>query len=193
VDPGAELERVADGMPRLDKLTLPGEWAFGWAAAPFSPSSFLPRPPPIPTATSLGTRRRPSRSGWEEPTPAELAATPLGRLLLRSAGRGAMLDIRVVLPAADQYGDPRKKAVPDCRGAADQRIHRICMAAGREAAARAKASGEGGVPKGAEGGVIKGAEGGAPKGAELPPVKCRAYRGDRTYYKWAGWPQFNPW
>jgi hypothetical protein len=42
VDLGAELERVADGLPRLMQLTLPGEWALGWAKPESADSAAAP-------------------------------------------------------------------------------------------------------------------------------------------------------
>ncbi len=42
MDLGAELERVADGLPRLTVLTLPGEWALSWAEPESADSAAAP-------------------------------------------------------------------------------------------------------------------------------------------------------
>ncbi len=118
VDPGAELERVAACLPRLAQLTLPGEWAVGWAA-------------PVPPCCRAGGHRPglPSRPG-PGPAPLEdLVATPLARLLLACRGCAGAPAVRVVLPSS----------VPGGEG----RIANICAAAAQAAAGCAKRAGEG--------------------------------------------------
>jgi hypothetical protein len=121
VDPGAELERVVDALPRLRRLTLPVEWALGW-------------PPPGLAG------RPPDGAASEDP-----AAAPLARLLLRCAGRAGAPAITVTLPP-----EPLRKFGPDlctpCVISAGERIERVCTAAARVAAAGGAEDGGAGCP-----------------------------------------------
>ncbi len=84
MDPGAELERVAAWLPRLAQLTLPGEWAVGWAA---------------PAPAAAGRRRGHGTPPATRPAAPDLAATPLARLLLACRGRDHAPAVRVALPS----------------------------------------------------------------------------------------------
>jgi hypothetical protein len=117
VDPGAELERVVDGLPRLAQLTLPGEWAVGWAA-------------PAPSAAAGGRRRGLQPQPGPRPAPLEdLAATPLARLLLACHGRGGAPAVRVSLPTSIAGAE-------DC-------VMSICAAAAKVAAGQTRGAGKG--------------------------------------------------
>jgi hypothetical protein len=117
VDPGAELDRVAACLPRLAQLTLPGEWAVGWAA-------------PAPATT--GRRRGHGPPPATRPAAPDLAATPLARLLLACRGRAGAPAVRVSLPTL--HG-----AVTG----AEERWRGICEAAMEAASGRAEGAGEG--------------------------------------------------
>jgi hypothetical protein len=168
VDPGTELERVADALPRLTRLTLPGEWALGWQ-------------PTAPAAPPVG--------GWalsDDPS----AHAPLARLLLRCAGRRAgELSITVMFPSCytpDDYMEDEEGNYynhydgPDCEACfarALKRVEAVCQAAARRlAAGRAEAGG------GGEGG----GEGGQPEGQGLLP-RVFYICWDWLDWAWAGW------
>ncbi len=101
VDPHAQLEQAGDRLSRLAGLTLPGEWAIGWAASASSSSSSIRHTAP--------------------------SATPLARLLLCLSGRAGTRApaVRVSLPVPSG----RAEAFVDARVRA--RVKRICAAAGR--------------------------------------------------------------
>jgi hypothetical protein len=123
VDPGAELERLAACLPGLAGLTLPAEWATGWAA-PFAPAGAAasgPGPGPGPGAGSPG-------------------AAPLARLLLRCCGDSALARPPAIHVALPKFHMPKTEALD---AAVWERIEGICAAARQEAGGRADNGGHG--------------------------------------------------
>jgi hypothetical protein len=125
VDPGAELERVAGGLPRLERLTLPAEWAIGWPVP--APAGSGPAGPGPGDTAAAATGLGPGGGGP--------AAAPLARLLLRCRGSAQPPAIEVAFP---QPGH-REGAALDA--AVRGRVERIVRAAAGRAAATGPADG----------------------------------------------------
>jgi hypothetical protein len=161
-DPGAALERVIDALPRLAGLSLPGEWAIGWAIDEEFPAADAPL-----ARLLLHCAGR--------------AGAPAITLMFPSYkdepdnGASPHYDDHVTdyddgYNMYDQYVEPDGKAA---FARAERRVERVCAAAERQAAGRA---GEGGGGRGGGGG-------GQPGGAGLPHVGFGF--DDRLEWEWA--------
>jgi hypothetical protein len=182
VNPGAELERVAAGLPRLALLTLPGEWAVGWAAPAPPEAGRRPGLRPRDALGSPATGRQPGPPPGPGPGagPPNLAAAPLARLLLACRGRAGAPAVRVALPSFRA-----RRAVV----AVVERIVSICAAVEQAAAMGARDAGEGicAAASEAAGGRAGGAGEGEvqAEGAGLPRVEILA--SGRNGSSWPGW------
>jgi hypothetical protein len=143
VDMGAELGRVVDALPLLKRLTLPGEWAIGWAGDD---------PSEVPAAATPLARlllRCAGRAG----APATTLMVPKHAAAHHAPVDYADFDDGIDRNVSDEesYKDPHGEA---CFARVKKRVKRVREAA--KATARLLAAGRAGVQ---------------PRGARLPRVE----------------------